>query len=264
MTNVPESSVPEATQERGFRVVVFAAPDEPSDLGDVLARVLGLHPTDAIIHAHSVPGVLPDSLPEDLARRLADEITATGIQASAVSAGEVPSLDEAEVVHHARCGAHGLDIVGLRGESELVVPWTSVDLISVGQIPQEVARHVSPSEMTTVRSGRRTGPSTFEAPLAPGPEAWIVATNPSRIFRVDHKRMNYEYLADRKTDSATTNFRLFLEDLVARAGHAYRTPATRVFLQHGSVADYSFDSAEALQRSTVLHLLLHRQVRAGS
>jgi hypothetical protein len=246
---------------RDSRVVVYAAPDDPADLGEVLTRVLGLHPTDALLHARYAPGLFPDLLTAETARRLAESISAMGVLAAVIPDTEVPDLDEGEIVHHLRCAAHGLEVLELHGRTEHVIPWTSVELISVGQVPLETTRHFASSDMNTVRSGRRTSPSTVETSLSPGPEAWIICANPSRALRIDHKRMNYEYLGERKSDSATANFRLFLEDLVARAGHAYRTPATRAFLQHGSVADYSFESAGELQRATVLHLLLHRQAR---
>lgn len=258
------TSPAEPAETPSFRVVVFAAPDDPSDLGEVLSGVLGLHPTDALVQARYAPGLLPDTLPEKTARHLVDEIGKIGIHAAAVPMAQVPCLDDVEMVHHLRLSDEGLQIIDLHGMTEQLVPWPSVELISVGQVPQETTRHFASSDMNTVRSARRTGPSTVETPLSPGPEAWIVCADPERYFRVDHKRMNYEYLGVRKSDSATTNFRLFLEDFVSQADKVYRTPATRSFLKHGSsVADYSFDSAEELQRMTQFHLLLHRLANAG-
>jgi hypothetical protein len=135
-----------------------------------------------------------------------------------------------------------------------------VDLLSIGQVPIESSRHYVPNDITTIRSGSRTGPSTLETPVAPGPEAWILCVRPFRAYRIDHRRMNYGYLGDRKLDSATANFRLFIDDIVARARRAYLTPTTRAYIEHGSVADYSFDTSEELQRVTLLHLLIHRRV----
>ncbi|HTI49994.1 MAG TPA: hypothetical protein VL475_03545, partial [Planctomycetaceae bacterium] len=155
-----------------------------------------------------------------------------------------------------------LEIIELHDREAALVPWNDIDLVSVGQVPQDSARHYISGEGATVRSARRTGPSTMETPLSPGPEAWILCRNLVRWLRIDHKRMNYEYLGNRKTDSATANFRLFLDDIVARARQAYLTPSTRAFLEHGSVADYSFKTVEDLQRATELHLLIHR--RAGA
>jgi hypothetical protein len=71
--------------------------------------------------------------------------------------------------------------------------------------------------------------------------------------------MNYEYLGERKTDSATVNFRLFLDDLLRHTPHAYVTPSTRAFLAHGAERLYHFDSTEHLQRYTQFHCLAHQR-----
>ena len=79
----------------------------------------------------------------------------------------------------------------------------SIDLISVGQVPQETSRHYPTAEMVT--AARRTSHGPTDMLLTPGPSAWFVCRNPNRELRVDHKRMNYEYLGQRKTFSATAN-----------------------------------------------------------
>jgi hypothetical protein len=111
-------------------------------------------------------------------------------------------------------------------------------------------------------AARRTAPAPVDRPLPAGPEAWLIRREPSRGFRIDHKRMNYEYLGTRKTDSATANFHLLIDDIIAHCPEVYLPPATRAFLEHGPVTDYSFDSPEELKRYTVLHLLVHRQAGA--
>jgi hypothetical protein len=247
--------------ETSFRVAVFGAPDDPDALSRVLERVLGMHATDAHIHARGAPGIFADRLGREAAERLAAEIAATGLQAAALAESDIPSLEGATVVHHARCEGAGLSILDLHGQPEALVGWGDVDFVSLGQVPQETARHYIDADAMTIRAARRTGRGTVERPLSPGAEAWIVAERPFRVFRIDHKRMNYEYLGDRKSDSATANFRIFVDDLIAHAPQAYLTPATRMWLESGSVEDYSFDSTDALERYTVLHLLIHRRAR---
>ncbi|MFN0056764.1 MAG: hypothetical protein ACKV0T_31860 [Planctomycetales bacterium] len=246
-----------------YRVAVFATPDDVADLSEVLSEVLGLHATDAMIHARAAPGILPDRLSREQSERLAQAISDSGLQAAAIPVGEIPTFDHVPMVHHARCAPAGLEILELHGRPQGAIPWSDVELVSVGQVPREGTRHFAPQEMQTVRAARRTGPSTLETPLSPGPQALIIAAGPFPVLRIDHKQMNYEYLGERKTDSATGNFRMFLDDVVSCAPAAYLTPATRAYLRHGSVADYSFESADELVRSTVLHLLLHRR-EAGS
>ena len=71
--------------------------------------------------------------------------------------------------------------------------------------------------------------------------------------------MNYEYLSDRKTGSATQNFRLFIEDLVSQSPETAVTPSTRAYRDHGLLKDYEFPSSDALQRYTVFQRLLARR-----
>jgi hypothetical protein len=248
-----------AADNSKFRVIVFAAPDDTQALADVIAEVLGLHRTDAMVRARMVPGPLIDELPREAAERLAGEISRIGIRAEALPAENVPEFENIVVVHHARCLETGLDVLGLNAEEQMLVPWSDIDLISVGQVPQETARHYVTGEMAALSAARRTSPGPRDILLTPGPSAWFVCRNPDRELRIDHKRMNYEYLGKRKTFSATANFRLFLDDVIARARQAYLTPSTRDYLEHGSVTDYSFDSPEALKQDAILHLLIRRR-----
>lgn len=242
------------------RVAVFAAPDDVHDLSRVLVAVLGMHPTDAAVHARYAPGVLPDRLPAGQAAELAGAIEGIGIRAEAIAAESIPEFEHAEVVHHVRCLDAGLEILEFHGAEECVVPWGEIELVSIGQVPLETSRHYVGAEGASVISAaRRTAPGPVDRPLPAGPEAWIIRREPLRGFRIDHKRMNYEYLGTRKSDSATANFRLLIDDIIAQVPETYLPPATRAFLEHGPVTEYSFESQEALKRYTVLHLLVHRQ-----
>lgn len=245
-----------------YRVAVYAAPDDYEELGEALRSVLGMHATDAMVHARSAPGVLAISLERAPAEELARAIQTLGLRTEVVSEADLPSLEHTPVVHHVRCLDEGLEILELHGHEAALLPWDDITLLSVGQVPQETARHSSEAQTSSVKAARWGSPSVTETQLPPGPEAWIVCERPRRAFRIDHKRMNYEYLGDRKTDSATANFRLFIDDVIARARHAYLTPATRAYLEQQSVTDYSFESSEKLQHNTELHLLIHR--RAGT
>jgi hypothetical protein len=96
-----------------------------------------------------------------------------------------------------------------------------------------------------------------------GPELWVVRCDPLKAYRVDHERMNYEYLGSRATPSATHNFRLFVEDLIGRAREAYITPSTRAFLEHAPTRHYEFDSTDQLRHYTVFHLLIRLRAKDG-
>lgn len=255
---------PESSDDRSFHVVVFAAPDDPHDLAEVLAEVMGIHPTDAIIHARHAPGILPDRLSREQADRLTAAVKDLGLHAESISADEIPEFGHGEAVHHVQCPEEGLDIFGLRGGLDDCVPWDEIELICVGVVPQETTKHYLTNEMTNLSAARRTTPGPLEVPLSDGPELWFIRRNPFHAYRVDHKRMNYEYLGGRKTDSATVNFRLFLDDLIRQVPHAYVTPSTRAFLGHGAERLYHFDTAEHLQRYTQYHYLAHRRASAAA
>lgn len=242
-----------------YRVAVFSAPDDPHELSQALQTVLGLHSTDAIVQARTLPGALLAELPRETADRLAAEISKIGVRAEAVPAADVPEFLNIVIVHHARSLEDGLDVLGLNAEEKMLIPWDDIELISVGQVPQETARHYVTGEMPTISAPRHTTSGPKETFLPPGPSAWFICKNPERELRIDHKRMNYEYLGTRKTFSATANFRLFLDDVIAHARMAYLTPSTRDYLEHGSVTDYSFDSPEALKHDAILHLMIRRR-----
>ena len=249
----------ESPDDRSFHVAVFAAPDDPHELADALAEVLGIHPTDAMIHSRLAPGILPDRLSREQAERLAAAINEAGLHAESVSADEIPDFGHGEAVHHVQCPEEGLDIFGLRGGLDDCVPWNEIEFICVGVVPQETTKHYLTSEIATVYSARRTMPALVEVPVFVGPELWFIRRNPHHAYRVHHKRMNYEYLGERKTDSATVNFRLFLDDLLRHTPHAYVTPSTRAFLGHDAERLYHFDSTEHLQRYAQFHYLAHQR-----
>lgn len=100
-----------------------------------------MHPTDGLIHARRAPGILPDLLSQEAAEGLAKAVTEAGLHAEAVPQREVPDFEHSEVVHHARCLDEGFAISELHGMEEIVIPWSDIELVSVGRIPQESHRH---------------------------------------------------------------------------------------------------------------------------
>ena len=258
----PQAERPEPPPEKpsGHRVVIFAAPDDPYALQEVLVKNLAMHPTDAMIRAHAAPGILPDRVSAEEAARWVVAIGQLGLHAEAIPAADIPDFGHAEVVHHVRCLDEGLEIVELHGQAEQIVRWQDIVLLSIGQVPQEVPRRYV-MRTTAFSVSHSTLPPPLDVPLPSGSELWIACNDPLRGFRIDHKRLNYEYLGDRKTDSATRNFRLFLEDLAEHGKDAYRTPATRAYLDHSSVRHYQFDSSNELRRYTEFHLMLRMRLK---
>ncbi len=246
-----------------FRVVVFAAPSEPEALSKILQETLGLHPIDSRIHAHAVPGILPDRLPEDQAQRVAREIGTLGITTEVIAEEELPHLEHPEVVHHALIDDSDLKVLEYRGREERTIPWTEIELISVGYVPLEKTVHI-PVDTTVILSAAPRAPTfSYEFPTFSGPEAWLVTTGEPQAYRINHNEMNYETLGDRRTDSATVNFRLLLGDFMDHLPNIYVPPATHAFLRGGLLRHYLFQSSEELQRYTRFHLLLLHRLRSN-
>lgn len=257
---VPAEPHPDAN----LRVVIFAPPDDPQQLSDLLVERLHLHPTDAHIQARAVPGILPGHFTREQADEIVDGARTLGIAAEVHAEADIPRLDDgcAETVHHARCTEAGLEIVDLRNQAERTIGWNDLRLLCVGLVPQEASRHYAASEPDRIlTSGRRTWVSSMDVPGHSAPEAWLIGGPAGDAYHIDHARMNYEALGDRKTSSAARNFRLFVEDVVAKARGVYLPPSTRAFLHHGLIRHCEFRSSEELQRYTQFHWLLANRVR---
>jgi len=249
-------------RELAYRVVIFAAADDPQVVRDRLVEELGMHPTDAMIHAQRAPGILPELLSREAADHLASAINRAGVHAEAVPQREIPDFEHAEAVHHVRSKEDGLEIMELHGGTESLIAWSDVELIAVGRVQQEIEEHLIAD--TPVFSYRRLTPDERFVRHLAGPELWLIACNPLRPYRIDHSRMNYEYLGERKTGSATHNFRCFVEDLVKHALGAYITPSTRAFIGLAPTKHYEFDSSDDLRRYAVFHLLVRRRAEQQS
>lgn len=254
-----EISPPDSTSK--YRVAVFAEPDDPHELADVIATKLGLHLTDARVHAHAVPGILPALMSQTAAEELAESIGALGIRTDVIAQADMPHLEQAEVLHHVRCLEEGLEVIDLHGKPNRIIDWDDIQLISIGHVPQESQRRYVVETTSSIHAGPHHLADTPKVPPKSGPEAWIIRRSPEAAYRIEHNQMNYEYLDDRKEGSATHNFRLLIDDLVARIPHAYLTPAAHAYVDHGHLGDYEFQSLEEHRRYTLFHLLLLRQMK---
>lgn len=248
---------------RDYRVAVFSHPENVHVLGDILSAVLHEGRTDALIQARHVPGVLPMPVTAAQAEQIVARLGVDGVQAAAVRQETLPDLDAAVVVHHARCLPEGWEIVDLRGARQELIPWERLALVAIGDVPEDVIQRYTDQSRPSVLSTAPLPPSPQpEARSAFGPELWIVCRDPLAAYRLDHRRANYEYLGERKTDSATVNFRLLAEDLVERATRARRTPSTHAYLNHQPRMHYEFAAGEDLRRHVLLHWVVGQ--RAGS
>jgi hypothetical protein len=83
-------------------------------------------------------------------------------------------------------------------------------------------------------------------PRDPIGEAIIVRRDPRIAFRVVENQMNYAYLGERLSQSATDNFPVFIADLCARSDAAYITDSTRSLLEVREPGEHMFASSLAL------------------
>jgi len=256
-------SRPEASEECGagdFRVAIFAHLDDPTEVTDILTTSGGLHPDDAMRAAHLAPGLFPMRLTEDVARRVVQQMEQRGIRAIAVSKAEIPSLDQAVVIHHPRCMSEGLELFGIHGEPKRLVRWSDLSLLSAGSVPMDDGQRLAAEPQIVLHASPNPHRAVGETARRPGLILWIVCERPWEVYRFAHNQMSYEHLGARKTASTMRNFNVFLEDLARQAMHAYVTPATRALLHHGLRRHFEFHSTQELRDYTIFHLLAQRQV----
>lgn len=248
--------------ELSTRLAVFSKPDDLHELAGVLAEELGLHPTDAMHEAHSVPSVLTPRLTSANADRIASAIELMGLRTEAISMDELRAFEDLRAAHHVACRLTGLEILDLVGLPTELIPWDDIEVLSVGEVPAEASHHPVTEKFTVISTARPLHDSVSNVP-SHTPELWIICRQPERVYRLDAGKLNFESLGERKTNSKQVNLRLLLQDIVRHAPHAHLTPATHDFLEHSKLTP--FTSPEQLQNVTQLHLLIaHRLSPASS
>src|SRR4051794_37952156 len=93
-----------------YRLVVFAEPDDPQEVRDLICGVTGIHPTDAMQWVGRSPGIWPQPLAEGEARELLDGLYDLGVPAEAWRVDRLPDLSTPRTIHKAACLADGLRI----------------------------------------------------------------------------------------------------------------------------------------------------------
>lgn len=248
------------TTEFSTRIAVFAKPDDIQVLARVLAEELAMHPTDAMHEARSAPSLLTPRLTSANARRVALAIEQLGLRSEAVPLQELAAFEDLRAVHHVACRLSGLEILDLQGLPTELIPWSDLEVLSIGETPAEAAHHIN-SGIAALSTARHLQDLTTDIATFT-PELWVVCNHPERVYRLDASRLNFETLAERKTNSKQTNLRLLLQDIVRCAPQAHLTPAAREFFDRDKLT--RFDSPEQLQNITQLNLLIARSLRPAN
>ncbi len=255
------------TSDDGYRLVLFGVPEDPTAVRDLLCRVTGIHPTDAMRWVARSPGIWPRPLSEDEVRRLLDGLYALKLPAEARRADLVPNLSPLRTIHKAACLPDGFRADGLRGEPTHYVPWDKIELIAAGvvDVPDEFKDVVPPTWVTAVSTGlnallrrpQMIARKQRAMRISRGPvgEAIIVRRDPRIAFRVVANQMNYSYLGTRIWPSAVENFPIFLGDLRDAASEAFVTATTESFLDGGDSEDFTFETTQDLLEYATHRLL---------
>lgn len=243
-----------------WRLAVFAAPTDRDALIRVMRRTLEFNPIDARIAVHALPGILPEWLTADQARRAADAIRSLGIESAAVPEADLPKLLPTSTVHRINLNQEGLEVLGANGEVTDRIDWDRVAVVSVADVPLDLVRHYVP-DRTSIRAAPHSKPLVTDTAKYTGAEMWIVCEDPFRALRIDHREMNYASLGQDKRESATISFLRFTHHLVQHARCAWLTPTARAFLDRAPAEQYRFDSQQQHVDATTLHVLLVRHLR---
>jgi hypothetical protein len=248
------------TTEFSTRLAVFSKPDDLHELAEVLAEELDLHPTDAMHEAHSVPCVLTPRLTSANAERISSAIEQLGLRTEPIPLEELQAFEDLRTVRHVACRTPGLEVLDLVGLPAELIPWDDLEVLSVGETPQGTSHHQLSGEFTVISSARQIHDVISDVP-AHTLELWIVCRHPERVYRLDASKLNFESLAEQRTNSMRINLHRLLELIVRHAPDSHLTPAAREFLDHDTTT--RFTSPEQLLNVTQLHLLMaHRLCHA--
>lgn len=244
-----------------FAVCVYDLPIERDDLLDVLIDHFGYHRTDARIRIRNLPGILPDRFAQARALQLVDEIQEAGGHAMVVADDEIPDLKHAPLLHHVRCAEQGFVIVGSSGAIEEVVPWSTLVGLAIGKVHNSISDHgARPVVFNSHTDGLPAVGATPERHHVIH-ELWLATESPARYFRFKEHEVNFEYLDERKTTSGTTNFKLFVQDIVRHAPQIAYTAAVKSYLDGELRQQDEYSSPEAFHNYVAGQMVVIRTVR---
>lgn len=249
-----------------YRLVLFEAPDDPEAVRDLLCRVTGSHPTDAMQWVARAPGIWRQPIEEAQVRSLLEGLYELGVPAEARKLTALPNLCPPRTIHDAACLPEGFRVKGLRGEPTHWIPWDKMELVAAGRIEQEDEfREVTPPGWVQAASTglnallrrpqavarRRRAMRVTRDPVS---EAILVRRDPRLALRIVSTQMSYASLGDRRKSASSGNFPQLLAEICTRAEQAYITPSTRALLE-GKDDDCTFPSSQALLDYATLRLL---------
>ena len=202
--------------EFATRIAVFSKPDDVPKLARLLVDELGLHPTDAMHEARSVPCILTPRLTSANARRMSAAIERLGLRTEPIHLDELWAFEDLHSVHQVACRPSGLEILDLLSHPAELIPWSDLEVLYVGETPAVVSHHQLSGSFSVISASGHLPDVSIDV-LGHTPELWIVCRHSQRVYRLDASRMNFESLAEHMTNSMRINLRRLLRDIVSHA-----------------------------------------------
>ncbi|MFO0917311.1 MAG: hypothetical protein U0872_03230 [Planctomycetaceae bacterium] len=246
------------TSTRDRRLAVLTKPKDLQRAAELLSETTGIQPLDALIAMQHSPSVLHVPMTEGQGAAMVALLHGLGVKSVVVPCMELPNFENPVVIHHARCLPAAFEILETSGAPLGQIPWGSIAVAAIGAIPGRTAHHYSGQARTLVSAAPSAPVGPIDVPDTSLMELWILRRNHSAAYRLDHRRFNYEGLGDRKSTSATANFRLFAKEFVSHLSAASLTESTCAYLGQAPQSAYEFASRDDLQRAGLLHWVIFR------
>jgi len=243
---------------------VLNAEDRPpffQTLADAILQVRSINRIDAIQQARNHQFVLDTRLTRQQAETLKIILDNNGIPTHVVSMDCLIQLGPAKWLSNADCLDDAFVIQPVSAQP-LLLAWDDIAMIAYGRVIGKTVQRET-RDATVPETIRQIAMQQFIYPGVPTSSpayrplkhedreitethdcldifiGYIRDPSFAAHFRVFSNRFYYDYLGPRRQTSSTVNFRLFLNDIISRAGKLVATERTRRFVA-GEIAGPAF------------------------
>jgi len=217
----------------------------------ILAKAQNIIYADATRSVRNCCGILAQNLTLEEARSLSDDLNREDVGVFYMDQGQMYRPERAVHVNNADCLEQHFNVQDVYGRPH-PLSWENITLISLGRV---VERTESGSWACSVPGRGIVAGRVLRASIL-GLSGGMIARGPvesspgrrrateeerhildifskvpqRRHYRIQQKSFNYNYLGERLRPNSTENFRLFIEDLVRFAKHAYGNRGINAYL----------------------------------
>jgi hypothetical protein len=247
--------------------VLVRSPEKflPTAVASVLAKRAKAPALDFVAPVRRAWGVIAESLPAEVAEKLAAELTSADQAALAAPTSLLESPPPPVLVVKAEFSGDGFDVVSGRANAAPErLSWTRLSALCAAGLEVRTSKTVTetaPMEMgekavrlgLTMATGIPMMGSKKEVKRVVETKDRtlmldIVFLGPARRLRVDARAFDYSLLGPKMGYGAEVNFLALLAELVARAPGALRGKGTRALLNRRPAAESQYESLEDLER----------------